>query len=269
MSYAIQENSTEEGSPVELYEFTTGGTVYYFTTGAEAIVIGGHTYVPTPVSRDTIVVGPESRTEVVQISLPEDHAFVNGYARVVPGNRALLVLKRIHRTDALTEVITVFQGVVRAVSFSDKGGFARVGVMPISGALTRQVPRYVYSSQCNHVLYDSWCTKVANDYKFTGTVTANSHQFLTVPGSDANGDGWYNAGFATFNGDYRMIQKNTGTEIKLLLPFNDDLTGLDVDLFAGCDHSVAVCKSDKFENLINFGGFPNVPSKNPFNTGLD
>lgn len=268
MTYPAIENSVEQGSPVELYTFTTGATIYHFTTGAEPVTVGGDTYTPLQIVRETVVVGKEQRTEVVQIAMPDDHPFVSGYATVVPGNRAMLILKRYHRTDVDNQLITLFQGVVRAVSFSDKGGFARVGVMPISGALTRQVPRYVYSAQCNHVLYDSWCTKLAIDFKHTGLASSVSHQFMDVAGANAHVDGWYNSGFAVFTGDYRMILKHTGNTIKLLLPFNTDPTGLNVDIYAGCDHTAGVCASAKFSNLINFGGFPNVPKKNIFNTGL-
>ena len=43
--------------------------------------------------------------------------------------------------------------------------------------------------------------------------------------------------------------------------------GLDVDWFAGYDHSLAICES-KSANVINYGGFPFVPIKNPFNSSL-
>ena len=43
--------------------------------------------------------------------------------------------------------------------------------------------------------------------------------------------------------------------------------GQTVDVFAGCDHSLAICES-KFANVINYGGFPFVPIKNPFNSSL-
>jgi len=36
---------------------------------------------------------------------------------------------------------------------------------------------------------------------------------------------------------------------------------------AGCDHSVSTCAA-RFDNLANYGGFPFIPTKNPFSTGV-
>jgi hypothetical protein len=36
---------------------------------------------------------------------------------------------------------------------------------------------------------------------------------------------------------------------------------------AGCDHSVSTCAA-RFGNLANYGGFPFIPTKNPFSTGV-
>ena len=47
----------------------------------------------------------------------------------------------------------------------------------------------------------------------------------------------------------------------------DSVVGQDVDVFAGCDHTVDTC-DQKFDNVINYGGWPYVPSKNPFESGI-
>jgi hypothetical protein len=39
--------------------------------------------------------------------------------------------------------------------------------------------------------------------------------------------------------------------------------GTTVTLFPGCDHTLATC-SGKFSNTANYGGFPFMPTKNPF-----
>ena len=50
--------------------------------------------------------------------------------------------------------------------------------------------------------------------------------------------------------------------------------GSTVVVLAGCDHSVTTCDTkfntpeDTQSNVINYGGFPFVPGKNPFETGL-
>ncbi|MEW6169845.1 MAG: phage BR0599 family protein [Pseudomonadota bacterium] len=39
--------------------------------------------------------------------------------------------------------------------------------------------------------------------------------------------------------------------------------GATVVLYPGCDHTLSTCES-KFGNSANFGGFPFIPTKNPF-----
>ena len=44
------------------------------------------------------------------------------------------------------------------------------------------------------------------------------------------------------------------------------LTGAAITLYPGCDHTRATCAA-KFANLDNFGGFPWIPTRNPFDGG--
>jgi uncharacterized phage protein (TIGR02218 family) len=268
MSYLASEQSVDSGSPVELYTFNVGTTNYRFTSGAESVLYSGNTFDPLPVSREAIVIGREDRADLIAITMPSAHPFAAGYAKVVPGNRATLTIQRFHRSDPIAELLTLFKGVVRSVTFSDKGGMSRVGVMPISGALARQIPRFTFQGLCNNVLFDSWCTISSAAFKYTGAASAPVALQFDVTGlGAAKGDDWATAGFATYNGDYRLILKQLGNTLTLLLPFNDDVTGHNVDVFAGCDHSLKTC-NDKFSNLINFNGYPYIPTKNPFATGL-
>ena len=44
--------------------------------------------------------------------------------------------------------------------------------------------------------------------------------------------------------------------------------GTEVEVFAGCDHTIATCKT-QFDIVVNYGGFAFVPTRNPFESGLD
>lgn len=270
MSFTVQESSAESGAPVEIYDIVMGETTFRFSSSADSVTYADNLYLPVSVVRDTLTFGANQRTQVVNIAIPTSHTFAQIFATSVPGQKAVLTLRRFHRTDTSAEFVTLFKGVCRAVSFTDQDGLARIAVMPISGALVRTIPRYTFQSLCNHVLYDSWCTKVATDFKYTGAIeNIQSGSLFDVHGAgDANPDGYFDSGFAVFGGDYRLILKQIGPTVQLLLPFFTDITGgPNIDIYAGCDHSVATCLT-KFGNVINFGGFPYVPTTNPFQTGL-
>jgi hypothetical protein len=45
--------------------------------------------------------------------------------------------------------------------------------------------------------------------------------------------------------------------------FDGIAVGQAVTLYPGCDHTTTTCDG-KFSNLNNYGGFPHIPTKNPF-----
>ena len=70
----------------------------------------------------------------------------------------------------------------------------------------------------------------------------------------------------TPSGARHMIVSESTAGVELLYP-----VGLapqtPVELVAGCDHSMPTCAA-RFDNLANYGGFPFIPTKNPFSTGV-
>jgi hypothetical protein len=81
-----------------------------------------------------------------------------------------------------------------------------------------------------------------------------------TPGSVSGGlaGGW----LQTPEGARHMIVNDYGGGVELLYPVAIEV-GTEVQLTVGCDHSTATCAS-RFGNLDNFGGFPFIPTKNPF-----
>ena len=85
-----------------------------------------------------------------------------------------------------------------------------------------------------------------------------------MPGGGGGGlaGGW----LQTPDGARHMIISDTGSGVELLYPVAIE-PGTEVLLTVGCDHSTATC-AGRFGNLDNYGGFPAIPSKNPFSTGV-
>lgn len=62
----------------------------------------------------------------------------------------------------------------------------------------------------------------------------------------------------------RMIMSQSGLNFVISSEFTTNVAVSDpVTIRQGCDHSFTTCKA-KFNNGINFSGFPHVPSTNPF-----
>jgi uncharacterized phage protein (TIGR02218 family) len=72
-------------------------------------------------------------------------------------------------------------------------------------------------------------------------------------------------GYAVTRGIKSHQGTGTGTpsvEITYEIP-NFPVGGDVLSLYPGCDHSMATCIS-KFNNLVNYGGFPYMTQKNPW-----
>lgn len=272
MSYDIQEKSVEVGQPVELYVLSISNTTYYMTSADQDYVALGVTFTATELSRSQIAISPDERNDIVTLTLPASHPYPKRYVSIIPGQRGVLTIYRVHNTDSAAETQVIYKGLVRSVSFSRDGQEARLAVMPVTAALSRTIPRFVYSGLCNHVLYGPKCKIVEALFRHHNTCTAISANGLdlTITGLSVKGSGWATGGFISVGAsDYRLIVAHSSNTISLLIPFPSDLPVLNqtVDVFAGCDHSIATCKT-KFNNIVNFGGFAFVPKRNIFATGL-
>ena len=123
--------------------------------------------------------------------------------------------------------------------------------------------RYEYT--CRHALYSPQCGVNKDSFDAFGVIDSVSENGLSVTISEASSqvDGYYNAGFLIVNGIRRFITNHTGEQLDLLTSIDATLIGQTATIYAGCDHLRTTCNS-KFSNSINFGGFPFIPSKNPF-----
>lgn len=283
MSYTAKENSRQDGSPVELYDITLGSESWHFCSGEDAFNITPSTqYEPLPTMRDGINVGPEDRKREVAVILPASHEFVRKYIIVIPGTIATITIRRFHRNDDDVETISLFKGIVTAVRFDDNGATASIGVAPFTDRMGLSMPRFVYSSLCNAVLGDQWCTVDLENgstpdedsfpYKHIGTASSTQTLSVQIGGITGAGypDNFFTAGRVVTNaGDTRLVVRQTGNHVRVYVPFFEgtDLDGQSLTIFVGCDHSVTMCH-DRFRNVINFQGYPYVPSNNPFQTGL-
>jgi uncharacterized phage protein (TIGR02218 family) len=272
MAYDTYEDSVEGSQPVEIYRIILGPDSYRYTSAEDDVVIDGNTYIAIPISRNKIGRGQEERKNMLTLTVPGNNEIAIQYISNVPGQRGHVIVQRYQRPDGVTpEVITLYEGLIASVSFENDATVAKIAVQPISQATSREIPRFVYSAQCNHVLYDSGC-KILNTnplYKHSGTITVVSGNTITVPGLSGFAANWFKAGYveALAGLDSRPIINHSGDVLQLLLPFPFNGVGKSVDVYAGCPHTIATCKS-KFDNVINFGGFAFVPTKNIFETGL-
>lgn len=137
----------------------------------------------------------------------------------------------------------------------------------------QQVRGRLYGYKCDALLGDSRCTKNISGSDFTATATilaTDGASSITAGSIGSYANGWFSRGIATFGpgsgneGVTREIKVHTRSEGSIVhitvwepLPFTIQVGG-SVTVVAGCDKTFKTCKA-KFNNAINFRGFPHVP----------
>jgi len=131
----------------------------------------------------------------------------------------------------------------------------------------------VYTPGCNADLGDARCGVTLASFTVTGTVTTatNQRQFTDTARIEANG--YFDGGLITWTGGsndtYEMeVKTSTAAGVMTLQQFmpNAIQMGDTYSMSAGCDKLRATCRT-KFNNIINFRGFPDVPGTDKMVSG--
>ena len=268
-AYDDAEQSAHGGSPVEGYKFTGTFNNYYYTSADQDVTIDGQLYETALISRKAIEVGTQEDSHLdLELEIPFDLPLATDYAfQISPPNLTLEILRYHEGTNPASDWIVVWKGIV--TSFSASGHIVKVRVPSIfSVFLNGEVPSVYYQNMCNHVLYDDRCKLLSSSFQQDTTVTLVDIDLITVA-DDGFADGFLRAGeiVNTTKGERRLIIDNVSDVVTINFPFINAEVGDSVSLFAGCDHAFTTCR-DKFSNTLNFGGFPYVPSDNPFESEL-
>jgi uncharacterized phage protein (TIGR02218 family) len=289
MSYNTQEESTQGSQPIELYSFTQafGSAEFNYTSSTNTVEYSGKTFFPESIHRSSPRISGKSSSGKITLKVPQNNPFASRYLSDQPPLPDSLIIYRFHETDvegAEPEVQVFFAGEVNSVSFTDY--VAKISLSTLAERLERSVPKRTFAWSCGHVLFDAGCQVSKEAFRSDVLVTSVSidGRVLGVSSDPA----WTGDSFATrlagdpdfFNGGlaslstpsgshHRTIQgyaENTST-ITLSVPVEQVSVGNTLKLYVGCNHAVQTCQS-KFDNVRNYGGFPFVPTTNPFSEGI-
>ncbi len=260
-TYAELELSAHGGRPVELFRFVHGSTVWTYSSGPE-VAYGGETYAAFAVGRDEMGQTKELHKSGLNVLLPRTCELSLLYLVGNPEAVVTLTVYRLH-VGASDGPIVYWKGRVISVEWS--GIEARLSCESVFTSLKRPGLRARYQRMCRHALYSAQCGADKADFDVAGTISAinAARTVLTVTAAAALEDGWFSGGMVeTPTGGFLFITAHSGTTLTLAnsctLAVSDSVT-----LYPGCARNRETCK-DKFNNILNFGGWPWIPSRNPF-----
>lgn len=290
------------GRPVEMYEFVQAGTFTRYTSAATNQFIGAQEFeVLEGLSHTEPVQGNEVSSGEVKITMPSSEPIPQQFRGTIPSSLPTVTIFKQHLNDPGGEVIVWVKGTVISCSFEEH--FATLVVQPPTRIFSRQMPRAVYSGVCNNQLYDTACAVDRPDYRATalvvGSITPNALTLvltglraaaaaidatLSLGLTSGELDDFWLRGYIESNvspAEFRMVAEGNVAgdpdTVRIIIPFRALGIGDTVNVFAGCPHSIDFCER-KFKNFVTpgdpstglrFGGFPQVPTDNPFQIELD
>lgn len=266
MTIDAKEKSQYGGNPVELFRLAMGATVYRITSADDLVVSaadgGSATYFPAGISRSALQFSQESSSGEIEIMLTVDHPVAQAYRFESPAAPVAVTVYRLHYDDGQPAVL--FTGYVLGATFDP--GVATLHCAPLD--LRPGIPRVYFQKRCNWALYSTPCGVVKATYKVSGTVMAFGGFSVRASILATQPDGYFDGGWLELSdGTRRYILAHVGETATLRSPFPVLVVGQALDAYPGCDRLKATCR-DKYNNLPNFSGFPEVPQKNPFTEGM-
>lgn len=266
MTYDASEKSVYGAQPVELYRFTRGLRIWTYTTADTAITYLGETYAPVTMRRGPLAQNSEDNNAVLELypdrSLDVCAEFISGGT---PGPTNVTLIRRQRDVAGSGEQAVLFMGQVGTVQFDEAE--AHLSCVPFQKALKRKVPRILYQTTCNHMLYDQFCTVDPAAFTDAGTITAIAGRTVTIPDAASQADGWYNGGWVKDGDHFAFVETHVGDQLLLLRLPPSFAVGHGVTITAGCDRRYETCAA-KFANVPNFMGWPAIPTINPYASSL-
>jgi len=251
---------------IELYKIvideSSDGTAYHYTNSDTAFDHDGDTYELAAIGRGDMVQGNEINRQDVQIRVPFDNPVAAIYLADTPDVVATVTIFRVEDADESDPtVLTYWKG--RIAATRAEGQQIVLECESVFTSMRRTGARARYQAQCRHALYGTACGVNRASYAVAGTVSAADGTALTVTGADGQVDGYFVGGMIEFGGIFRFIVGHTGTSITLWRDMPDLAATDAVTLYPGCNRTLAQC-DERFSNSINHGGFPWLPTSNPF-----
>lgn len=266
-------NSATQFATCDLLTITlNGGTVIRATNADIDVTWNSTVYSSSAVkfgrSKTSSAVG--GKTAEVQLDLyADDTTLLNGIpllkaVRAQALDGAQIRIDTLFLSDWRTPqgIVNNFLGMCAAVEAGRTS--AKVTAKAYTHLLDAQMPRNFYQPGCMHTLYDAGCTLNIASFTVSGAVQAGSGNLTINCSTLTQTAGWFTRGFVTFsNGANSGLRYTVSNFVPGVLTLTKPLTypiavGDAFTVCAGCDHQQATCKN-KFNNLVNFRGYPYVP----------
>ena len=265
MSYDAAERSNYDAVPTTLYEFAIGANAWRYSTGERDETVGGHVYTAMPISDNGIVQSGDVQNDDFTVTLPSNAGVAALYVATPPSQPVYLTVRKLNMGEAEAPVVWV--GTVKSAKRLTQAA-VEVACKVLTSSLNRNGLRLAWSKGCPHALYDRNCRADPASFDAAVQIQTMTGGSITAPGLALLPTDYLAGGFLEWEllpgvTERRAIETHSGNTIVLLGTTDGLAVAQWITVFPGCSRTTSTCEL-KFNNLSNYGGFPHMPSKSPF-----
>jgi len=260
MAFDLLEKSDHSGLPQEGFLFEYFDDQYAYTSSKQTLQILGDDYAPLQIKRDKLVNETDMFKTTLTVTVPMD-CDVALLFRTWIEESVLFTLYRQHYQDS--EAVVLWSGKVGSCKF--KGDEAELACTPLYTTMKKLGIKRVYQRSCPHVQYSASCGLDSANWQSSVIINDINGTLITLDTSFPNS--YFTGGRISVGNEKRWIMSSSGNTIVLMSNLVESIAGDTAELLPGCQHSANSCRNT-FNNYLNNGAFPFIPSKNPFRATL-
>ena len=263
-------------TPKELYRLVEGNQVWTVTSADADEVYNGETYISTACGRTEIEDKNQLSRANLDVSFPLDNEMARRWNRQIMEAVVSLTLF-VKNSDGV--YMTAWKG--QLASVKPETSAITLVFESMFTSLRRSGLRRRCQRTCGHILYLDGCNLNKDDFAVKGTVKGIAPQKIIVPEAAGYPDGYFTGGMVEgSDGALRFVINHIGEEITLIRTLESIVDHFKYNgwgmnwgnnwggfttcrLFPGCPRERQTCH-DRFDNHLNFGGFPFMGGRNPF-----
>lgn len=237
--------------------------IWNFTSADRDLTYNGELYRAIPIGRSSPESSDDTQKADLSITFGRDNDLAQEFLRYVGDAITTVTVYQIEETG----VSAFWRG--RVASDKIDGDEMTLECESVFTSLRRPGLRARYQRNCRHTLYGSGCGLDKESFRVDAVYTSLLDRTLIVPDAANYPANYFTGGMVRSpDGSARYVLSHSGDTLvmsrRLERLEEDGEPGVtEVGLYPGCARTRNHC-INRFNNLPNFGGFPWIPSRNPF-----
>lgn len=266
MSFDAIEISDDEGRPIYLYAFALGAATWRYTSSDADVQYGGYKWRAEPITDNGVKLTGDANTDGLEITAPSSIAPAQMFIGTPPSQAIMVSIYHYHEDD--NQAVLGYIGEIMQVNQPEPGK-AVITCDTISASMQRDGLRLSWQRNCPYAVYDPLtCKADKTKHVINAVVYDIVDNLVSFTGMEGIADGHLNGGFIEWEHpsrgtEFRAIERQISNTCEMFGLADGLYYGLTVKAYPGCRRITDDC-TNKFNNLDNYGGVPDLPGKSPF-----